>query len=142
MQTFSLVSNPYPTVDNTLKQLYEIIEEIEKRKGTVTRIHAHGVAAHHLCYKGTRGYAKKLEDVWADGEESLVAGIITAYTMCCNTTSIAYSDVKRFLDDLTGVQEKITVPDLKIMKGTPPIVEVSRNGWKCLTGLNLVCPLS
>eukprot|EP01022_Parablepharisma_sp_SALTPOND_P023259 TRINITY_DN4865_c5_g1_i1.p1 TRINITY_DN4865_c5_g1~~TRINITY_DN4865_c5_g1_i1.p1 ORF type:complete len:504 (+),score=49.64 TRINITY_DN4865_c5_g1_i1:163-1674(+) len=133
------VANPYPKVEDMLTQLYEIIEELEKRNSTINRIHAHGVSEHYLCYKGMYIRAKLIEDMWEEGVESLVAGIVTAYTMCCNTSSIAYSDVKLFYEDFTNIQEKIKLSNLSFKKDSLPITKVQRGKWICLSGLNLVC---
>ncbi len=52
LQSFKVVANPYPSVNSVLSQLFYIIDEVQKRNGTVSRIHAHGVAEHYLLYKG------------------------------------------------------------------------------------------
>ena len=46
------VANPYPKMEDMQTYLFEIIDEMTKRNSTASRIHAHGVAEHFLCYKG------------------------------------------------------------------------------------------
>ena len=80
-----------------------------------------------------------IEDIWNDGENSLVAGIMTAYTVCCNSTSVNPSEVKILSEDLENLRENIQDPNIEVVENTIPIVKLHKKGWSCLVGLNLIC---
>jgi len=49
---FVAIGNPYLKIEEMLIQIYDIIEELDKRNSYVTRIHTHGISEHYVCYKG------------------------------------------------------------------------------------------
>jgi len=81
-----------------------------------------------------------IENIWNDGEESLIAGIITAYTECCNSTDIPYSSVKIYNQDMSMLKEKIQEKGIQeIPDSSKPILRFKKNEWICLAGRNLFC---
>ena len=60
--------------------------------------------------------------------------------MCCNKTSVPYSEAKFYNNDLSAFKAKLSASGtVGISSDTVPIIREKRGDWTCMTALNLVC---
>jgi len=80
-----------------------------------------------------------IDDLWEEGIESLVAGIMAGYKMCSSSTIINPKDISISHDALESISTSFKYPCSMLELKFSPVLRIKKGKWICLSGAALIC---